>query len=254
MPEQPSAPTGAPTAGARRRPALPFANSGWFFLAGLGLAVLAFWPGYFARLPAGGIGPYVHVHSVLMLLWLGLLIAQPFLVRTGWRRLHRWLGRTTLVLVPAIVVATLQMIHSRMREAGAPGFVEDAEFLFLVLGQVVLFVLAWGLALRWRHRPALHARYMACTLLGLADPVVARLVYRYLPRLPVDQLYQAATLAVICLVIGILIVRERHAAQGRAAFPLMLAAATLFFGLFFTVARSDAWVAFAAWYRGLPLT
>lgn len=254
MPERLSAPTGAPAAGTRRRPLLPLGDSGWFFLAGLGLAVLAFWPGYFAQLPTGGIGRHVHVHSVLMLLWFGLLIAQPFLVRAGWRRLHRWLGRSSLLLVPMIVVATLQMIHSRMRLANAPGFVEDAEFLFLVLGQVVLFVLAWGLALRWRHRPALHARYMACTLLGLADPVVVRLVYRYLPRLSIDQLYQATTLAVICVVVGILIVRERHATQGRSAFPLMLAATALLFGLFFTVARSDTWVAFATWYRGLPLT
>lgn len=254
MSERLSAPTGVQAAGTRRRPVLPLGGSGWFFLAGLGLAVLAFWPGYFAQLPAGGIERHVHVHSVLMLLWFGLLIAQPFLVRAGWRRVHRWLGRSSLLLVPAIVVATLQMIHSRMRAVDAPGFVEDAEFLFLVLGQVVLFVLAWGLALRWRHRPALHARYMACTLLGLADPVVVRLVYRYLPRLPVDQLYQATTLAVICAVVGILIVRERRAVQGRSAFPLMLAAAALFFGLFFTVARSDAWIVFAAWYRGLPLT
>ena len=254
MPEPLPAPSCVPVAIARRRAALPLANSGWFFLAGLGLAVLAFWPGYFAQWPTGGIEGRVHVHSVLMLLWFGLLIAQPFLVRAGWRRLHRGLGRATLVLVPAIVVATLQMIHSRMRAADAPGFVEDAEFLFLVLGQLAIFALAWGLALAWRHRPALHARYMACTLLGLVDPVVARLTYRHLPRLPLDQLYQATSLAVICAVVGVLIVRERHAAQGRAAFPLMLGVSVLFYGLFFTVARSDAWVAFAAWYRGLPLT
>lgn len=233
---------------------LPLRNSGWFFLGCLALTLAAFWPGFVQRLQDGGVSRYVHVHSALMLSWFGMLIAQPFLIRAGKRDIHRWLGRASLMLAPATILAAMLMIHSRMRAVDAPGFVEDAEFLFLVLGQLAIFAIAYGLALVWRRRPALHARYMACTLLGLVDPVVARLAFHHFPRLPTDQMYQGISLALICLVTGALIVRERNATQGRAAFPLMLALTVAFYGLFFTIARSESWTIFAAWYRGLPLT
>jgi hypothetical protein len=51
-----------------------------------------------------------------------------------------------------------------------------------------------------------------------------------------------------------LIVRERDQRVGRRVFPLVLVLATVVYGAFFTLARTDAWLAFVLWFRELPLT
>ena len=60
-----------------------------------------------AAIRAGQRPPFplvLHVHAVLMALFLLLLLTQTALMATGRRALHQWLGRSAMVLVPAIVV------------------------------------------------------------------------------------------------------------------------------------------------------
>ena len=152
----------------------PWAGYGFvlFFLA----ALVAFWPEYLSRLPRGGI--YRHFHAGLMTLWFALLIAQPLLVRTGRRPLHRMLGKSSFVLAPLAVVSMVLLTHVRLQE------VTDASMralAILPLAMATLFAVAYALAIRYRHQPALHARYMICTGLALVDPVGARLLGYYLP-------------------------------------------------------------------------
>ena len=225
----------------------PWAGYGFvlFFLA----ALVAFWPEYLSRLPRGGI--YRHFHAGLMTLWFALLIAQPLLVRTGRRPLHRTLGKSSFVLAPLAVVSMVLLTHVRLQE------VTDASMralAILPLAMATLFAVAYALAIRYRHQPALHARYMICTGLALVDPVGARLLGYYLPFALPDWAYQGTTFTLTDLLLLWLIWRERGVARGRAAFPVMLAVAVVLQVMVFVFPHLSAWQAAMRWFAALPLT
>jgi len=52
----------------------------------------------------------VHVHTALMVTWLGLLFAQTMLVATGRRSLHGTLGVVSFALAPCIVVGIVAVM------------------------------------------------------------------------------------------------------------------------------------------------
>src|SRR5262245_61768008 len=84
----------------------------WFFAAFSVAMLVAFWPSYFSRL---GNQPtyHPHAHGIAMTLWVALLVAQAALIRSGNRDIHRRLGTLSYVLVPAIVIATVNFVHFR---------------------------------------------------------------------------------------------------------------------------------------------
>jgi hypothetical protein len=228
-------------------------TSSFWFIGLSGAALFAFWPMYLSKLPLGG-DRYTHLHAILMTIWLGLLIVQPYLIRTGRRRLHRALGAASYLLVPLILVASTQLTHFRARAMDEAVFRAEGRFFYLPLAMVTVFAIAWGLAMLWRRTPALHARYMVCTGLTLIDPVVARIAFFYFPPLASPLHYQLLGFGLTDLVLLALIVKERGQRQGRAAFPLMLAIFATVHVLWFTAAQTPGWWAFVRWFRELPLT
>jgi hypothetical protein len=91
-----------------------------FFIA---ITLTGFVPDSFAKLAAIQAGerppfPFVlHVHSVLMGLFLLLLLAQSLLAATGRLQYHQRLGYAAVVLAPAIVVAGFMLVptmHQQM--------------------------------------------------------------------------------------------------------------------------------------------
>jgi len=58
-----------------------FRNASFYLIALLGLIIAGFWPSYFS-VPPADLRLSLHVHGISMLLWLSLLIAQPWLIRT----------------------------------------------------------------------------------------------------------------------------------------------------------------------------
>jgi hypothetical protein len=80
-----------------------------------------------------------------MSIWLGMLIAQPFLIRRERRSLHRAIGRVSYALVPLIVVVWILLTHLRASAMPADVFERDGEFFYLPAVSSVLFVAAWGL-------------------------------------------------------------------------------------------------------------
>lgn len=230
-----------------------FRNSSYYFAALVVGALGAFWPRYLSRAP-GSVDAYTHVHAFAMLAWCGLLIAQPLLVNSGRRRAHRLLGRVSYGLVPVLLVASLLLAHLRFRVMDEATFQSEAFSLFLPLSATLLFAIAYGLAVAWRGTPAVHARLMICTALPLIDPVVGRLMGFYLPPLPHYLYYQAITFAVTDLILLGLALRDRREIRVRWVFPAMLVLFAAIHSLYFTLAQTAGWRAFASWFRELPLT
>lgn len=69
---------------------MTFNKSGYYFIILLVLAVIGFWESYFSKL-FSDVSSYTHFHAVTMLLWIGMLITQAFLIRYKKRDLHRFI-------------------------------------------------------------------------------------------------------------------------------------------------------------------
>lgn len=215
------------------------------------LAFGAFWPMYLAK-PFSTLDRTTHVHAAIGLVWMLLLVAQPLAIRGGRVTLHRTLGRLAYVVAPAFVVSGVLLAHVRFAAMDARLFDGEARFLYLPMHTALLFALAAALGFAYRRQTALHARLMAATGLLLIDPVIVRLMVHYLPPLPF-AVYQSVTFGLTDLAFVGLVVWFRPAARDRrplwALLSLMVAAHVLWFAL----APTASWLAFARWFRALPL-
>jgi hypothetical protein len=213
------------------------------------MAVVGFWRTYFSQL--SNVSLHAHVHGIAMSLWLGLLIAQAYLIRSGHRHLHRQLGKASYLLVPVVVAATVSFAHARLLEEGLTH--DRLYILYIQLHLLVLLILAYGFAIYWRRVPALHMRFMICTALPLIDPALSRIIENYL-WIPSAMAYeQAITYSVTDLVLVVLIALNFRRELHLKVYPLMLAAFVALHIPNFLVADAPAWRSFAAWFASTPL-
>jgi hypothetical protein len=213
------------------------------------MVVVGFWRTYFSQL--SGVSIHAHAHGIAMSAWVVLLIAQAYLIGTHRQAIHRRLGKVSYLLVPIMIVATLSFAHMRLLE---DGLTDDRLYiLYIQLHLLILFVIAYGFAIYWRHTPALHMRFMICTALPLIDPALARIIENYLWQPPVLAFEQAITYPVTDLVLVALIARDWRLELRMKVYPLMLVTfITLHIPNFFA-ADMPAWRSFAAWFAGVAL-
>lgn len=227
-----------------------FPNSGYYFIALLFLAIVGFWQSYFSKL-FDDLSSYTHFHAVTMLLWIAMLISQAFLIRFKKWSAHKFFGKFSYGLVPVLIVSLVLLAHNQI-EIGENGIYPSRRYiLFLQLSLLAIFIIAYVLAITYRHNPVIHARYMICTALTLIDPAVARIPIDT-PPLPFP--YQVVTFGITDLILLLLIVMERNQTQGRKVFPLMLVIFVFFQSLNLTQTDTGAWKDFALWFANLPLT
>ena len=216
----------------------------------LALSFLAFWIPYYSQLSTAS--RHIHFHVATTLIWMGLLIAQPLIMRAGHHSLHRALGKTTYLLVPLLVAASVMTSNFRMSQPGVldqPGML---QLLVLHIASPILFAGFYLAALARRREPAVHARWMLATAFLLIDPVVARVLGFYLPQWADAGEWLGPLIAMAIL--AVLIFAERHAEKGRHVFPIVLVLVVAQLILFYTLGTSAAWRSFAQWFVALPLS
>jgi hypothetical protein len=253
---RPGRPAPAPV---RNTTALLYRNSAWALVA-FALAVLvAFWPSYFSRLTAQPTFHF-HAHGLAMSLWCVMLIAQAWLIRTGHRARHRSLGVWSYALVPVIVVTTVNFVHVRMGGPRPLGTL-DLHSLALMLNAVAAFAAIYGLAMYNRRTPAVHARYMLCTIFPLFTPVTDRLIVRHVPaivpivpRIDGAPIVPVAGFALADLILIGLWAWDWRAGRRSTVFPIVLGILLLYHASVMTFHRLPAWRAFGEWFLGLPLS
>lgn len=220
--------------------------------------LVAFWPSYFSRL---GSQPslHTHAHGLTMTLWVALLVAQAWLVRSGNRATHRQAGRLSFVLVPALVVAALSFLHYQLRGVA----VLDPTVLYfmtLVVNALAAFLVLYGLAMWYRKEPAVHARFMIATLFPLFTPVTDRLIGRYVPaivplvpRIGGSPVVPTAGFLLADVMLAALAVWDWRTNR-RIVFPVALAVLVLYHASVLTFHQWGFWRAFSRWFLALPLS
>jgi hypothetical protein len=228
-----------------------------FAIFGLGMLV-AFWPSYFSRLSSQPTY-HPHAHGLTMSLWVGLLVAQAWLIAGGRRQTHRSTGLVSYALVPALVVAAVNFLHFRVRDAADLG---DAGLLFvtLVVNALVAFLVLYGLAMWYRRQPAVHARFMIASVFPLFTPVTDRLIGRYLPSI-LDAVPRVGGSPVVptagfLLADAILIGLSAWdwTTNKRLVFPVAFGILVLYQVSVLTFYQFGFWQAFGRWFAGLPLS
>lgn len=222
-------------------------------LALLLLALAAFWPAYLSR-PAAGIDGYTHLHAAAGGLWMALLVLQPVAMARRQVALHRAVGRAAWVLGPLFVASSVLLAHHRFSRMPAATFAAEAYTLYLPLSAALLFATAWTAALAWRRDARLHSRFMVCTALLLVDPVLGRTLAFHAFELPEFWHYQLITFTLELALLAVLLRTLPSGSPQRALFGRFAALYAAVLLAWFALPRTAGWVAFAAWFRGLPLT
>jgi len=219
----------------------------FYFLGLLLLAAAGFWPTYLAPPRVEG-DWHVHLHGVAMFGWMGLLIAQAWLVRSRRLAVHRALGRVSYGLVPIIVASTLLLAHYRMRQGLS---VELLYFFYVQVSLLAVFVASYALAIANRRQPAVHGRYMVCAALTLVDPIVARIL-----AFSIGADFPAMQVATYCAVDAILlalIASDVRRQMKPRVYPAMLAVFVATQLPTFFLYRTGAWRTLVESFAALPL-
>jgi len=224
-----------------------------YFAALFLLALFAFWPNYLAK-PFPSSDGYTHFHAAMGTAWMLLLIVQPWAIRTQRRNLHRALGKCSWLLAPLFVVSGVLLASFRFTSMDEARFKAETAFLFLPVHTIVLFALCYALGIVYRRNAAAHGRFMACTALPMIDPVIGRVIGIYFPPLPSEWMYQAITFSITDAFALVLAFTYRGPTGAKKALIAVVVAFVFAHTLWFTFVRSDAWLAFASWFRSLPLT
>lgn len=215
--------------------------------------LLGFWKSYFAILGAlpASTTAVVHVHGALMFLWLVLLPAQAWLYRTRRLRAHRWVGRSSFVLVPLIVAFGLATLHHEFTRK--PDELETVARLdSLAVGMMVAFTLTWALGMRYRRNPELHVRYMVSTAFALGTAIVWRIFVFWVPALADPSAAAAANGVVLLLGLLALIAADWRRGMRRSPYWVVTIVVAAMHVGYWTVAKSGAWIGLCRWFAGLP--
>jgi len=179
---------------------MPYRRAYLYVLALLALTFVAFWPGYFSKLPAKLMAH--HAHAASAVLWMVLAIAQSWLIHHDGIVLHRKVGLATFILFPFFLVAGMWVIHVEATTLAAglntPAGLGDPENLTIAqfgwfdpLANIAFAVLFWS-GLKYRYKVQLHARYMLATLLFVISPIGFRLLVIFVPFLRADENFSYA--------------------------------------------------------------
>jgi hypothetical protein len=165
-------------------------NLGYWFLLLLVLIPLGFYKSYFSVLlePKSSI---VHIHFVLMSLWIAMLIIQPFLIKYKKIALHRLIGKVSYVILPLLLIAAWLMIRDSYYHfiAGAKDqylqglsqLTDDQVLQNAAAYETIAFIYFVWLAVFYllgilnRRTTAAHSRFMMAAGLAMTGPAVDRI-------------------------------------------------------------------------------
>jgi uncharacterized membrane protein YozB (DUF420 family) len=152
----------------------------FFSTMSLAAAVTVVWgfgPTYFLKEAYGTppLSTLLHVHGALFTAWIVLLLAQTALVATRNTPVHRRLGQTAVVLIPAmLVLGWMAGVDAARRGSTIPGLTPQA-FLIIPLAAIVVFTILAAAAMILKRRPDYHKRLMLLATIELLTAAVARI-------------------------------------------------------------------------------
>ncbi len=122
----------------------------------------------------------VITHGVAMSLWMLLMLAQPFLIVSGNRRLHMALGKVAAVIAACLVGLGLKLGIASCKVSPPDlmhGPLTPKQFMLVPVGAIILFALFVVAGVWWRKRPEIHKPMMFLASLTAVGAAIARIDY-----------------------------------------------------------------------------
>lgn len=219
---------------------------GYAFIALLLICLLGFYPTYISKFPEMvGFTSAHHFHGLMALLWILLLIVQPFLIRAKKYELHRQLGKLGYVIMPLLVVSLFFVAKATyLRNIKTMPEVEALAILPNGTVEIFDFSILFILAMIYRKNTAYHLRFMASTGLMMVGPGLGRMMVSAGLPFPVVLLIIILSTTGVALVWMILDIRNKKSAFPMGTFVLLGLSA------FFINANNHSawWQGFAKWW------
>jgi hypothetical protein len=231
-----------------------YRNAHWWFLAVFVVVLGGFGPTFFTRLGETAL-PYL-IHGFSATLWILMLVTQSWLItrRRGpegdphrYRRWHRRLGWSSLVVFPVMLTSGFYMIRL-MLTVRAEAYGPLAWVLaFIDIPTLLLLAVFYVLALVHRRRVALHSRYMSATAILLLPPALGRFLAFWVPGIPGLVPALNPMMGITQLSAAVLVLHDwRRGGRIHPPYPITLAALIL---LHAGMWRAPEW----GWWRSLAL-
>ena len=209
--------------------------------------LVGFGPSYYAKGLVAAPLPsvIVHVHGLLMTIWVGLFVTQVALVSTTRIRLHQRLGYGAIGLALLIVATGLPtaLRAAKYGAASTPPGIPPLSFLAVPMFDLVVFALLFGAAIYYRRRPAEHKSLMLLTALNFLPPALGRIQIPALQAIgPLWFFGVPSVIALVCVALE----RRRHGRLNSVFLVgslCVIASYVVRLGLMST----EAWMRFAEW-------
>lgn len=150
-----------------------YRNAFYWLISLLVILLIGFWPSYFSRLTEP-MHVTLHLHSIAMLAWILLLIAQSWLIRNRKLTQHRVLGRASFLIAPLVVITGIWVNFHFQSRVEVPLATPVQAIFWFGFFLPLLFALLYVQAIRHRRNMNLHARYMVLTALVFLLPGLGR--------------------------------------------------------------------------------
>jgi len=229
-----------------------------FFALLIPVALLAFAKSYFAGETFSGkpLTGLIHAHSVLMVIWLLMLIAQAWAIRNRCFRLHRWVGRSSYAIAPLIAVTIIATSHESLNRTAAGLSTQVAQTQILIWGQLLGFVLAWGLAIFFRKRTLLHMRFMISTIFAAGSAFIIRIIlnwFGWVPGMDTAEGAVAANGTILTLSLLALIVADWRKGLRWSPYWVVTVVTVIMHVGYFTFTKTQGWTEFIRWFMSLSI-
>lgn len=233
-----------------------YKKSHLYFLAFFACMLAAFWYTYFTRLFEQETWRQ-HAHGIALILWCLMLVGQPLLILAKQFAWHRRVGRLSYLLVPVLLLTTLDLLKYRL--AKSPQLTAgDFAFVALVVNALIAFGILYGLAIYFRKRPVIHARFMVATAFPMFTPITDRILFIYFPSvapyLPLMEGQPNAPIAGFLLADVMLVglsVWDWVAHKRWNVFPFALVVLLVYHWSFLYGYQVAAWQRFCVWFAAL---
>jgi hypothetical protein len=150
----------------------------YLFFALLVITLIGFFPTYLILFPdfTGTVSAH-HFHGFVLLLWIGLLITQPLLIKFKKPEIHRLLGKASYVLVLLMALSILIVTEVQYQRNVAQGTPAELNYFFMYMSVVDLvpFLTLYLLAMWYQKMPAVHMRYIIACSVIFFNPAFGRI-------------------------------------------------------------------------------